>query len=362
MNITFVNDSIGYGGAAKVMMVIAKGLKEKGHDVSIINLNVLNGQVSQNIDGFDVVTSNDIKYRKGLLCNLEYVKFTIDAAKDFHSDVLIGFKTLCNFCASAAGHFLRIPSIVSERADPFTSFAHLALSTRLKLWVINRADGAVFQTYGASEFYSKKLQEKGTIIPNPILLNSPVPEISYDNMPKTIVSLGRISNHQKRLDILVKAFALFHQTHPDYTLVVYGSGEDEDKLNGFISDNNVEPFVRLMGISRNSLQDLSKEGMFVISSDYEGISNALLEAMAVGLPVVSTDHSPGGARLLITDHENGLLVPMRNHEALAKAMSEFADNPELAFKCGQNAKKVLKRFEVSKIVDMLEMYIVHISQ
>ena len=79
--------------------------------------------------------------------------------------------------------------------------------------------------------------------------------------------------------------------------------------------------------------------------------------MAIGLPVVSTDHSPGGAKLLIYDHENGLLAPMGDYNALASAMSEFADNPQLAKKCGMNAKKVLERFEVNKIVDMWDQYL-----
>lgn len=357
MNITFINDSIGYGGAAKVMMHVARGLKSKGHTVSIINLNVRNIPDCQNTDGINVVASHDIKYRRGLRCNFEYVIFTKNAAKQLNSDVLIGFKTLSNFCASAAGFYLRIPSIVCERADPFTEYANLRFSTRLKLWVINHADGAVFQTEGASKFYSKRIQRVCAVIPNAIMMGQEIPSYDYNNRPKTVVSLGRFDNKQKRLDILVKAFSIFHQTHPDYTLAIYGSGEDEDKLKQFIAENQVEQFVRLMGVSRDSLHDLSKEGMFVISSDYEGISNSLLEAMAVGLPVVSTDHSPGGARLLVNDHENGLLVPMRDPEAMANAMSEYADNPELAIKCGQNAKKVLERFEVSKIVDMWETYL-----
>ena len=112
-----------------------------------------------------------------------------------------------------------------------------------------------------------------------------------------------------------------------------------------------------MGVTRTPMQDISDAGMFLITSDYEGISNSLLEAMAVGLPCVSTDHTPGGARLLITDHENGLLAPMGDVDALAGAMCEFADNPELAQKCGNNARDVVNRFEPSRIIDQWEEYI-----
>lgn len=356
MRITFVNDSIGFGGAAKVMMVIVQGLKAKGHQLSVINLNTRNTSICQNIDGIQVETAN-IEYKSGFMTNYRHVAFTIQAAKKLHSDILIGFKGNNNFCVSLAGKILGIPSIISERADPFTTFRNLHFLTKIKLFFINRANGAVFQTEGASRFYSKHLQKEGCIIPNPILLNHKIPNISYDNMPKSVVFLGRLADSQKRLDIMVKSFACFHSTHPDYHLYVYGVGEDEKKLKAYIQSTKMESYITLMGLSKNSLEDMSKHGMFIITSDFEGISNALLEAMAIGLPVVSTNHSPGGASLLISDHENGLLTPTGDYNAFASAMSQFADDPQLAKKCGMNAKKVLERFEVNKIVNMWNDYI-----
>lgn len=356
MRITFVNDSIGFGGAAKVMMIIAQGLREKGHQLSVINLNTRNISVSQNIDGIQVETA-DIEYKSGFMTNIRHILFTIKAAKKLRSEVIIGFKGQNNFCATVAGLVLGIPSIISERADPFTTYKNLRTLTKIKLFFINRANGAVFQTEGASRFFSKHLQKQGCVIPNPILLKKDIPEISYDNMPKSIVSLGRFDNCQKRLDIMIKAFSCFHATHPDYRLYIYGAGPDEDLLRTYVESANMQPFVTLMGLSKESLKDMSKHGMFIITSDFEGISNSLLEAMAIGLPVVSTDHSPGGAKLLISDHENGLLAPMGDYKAIACAMSEFADNPQLAKKCGVNARNVLVRFEVSKIVEMWDTYL-----
>ena len=113
---------------------------------------------------------------------------------------------------------------------------------------------------------------------------------------------------------------------------------------------------RFMGVTKQPMQDTARDGMFLITSDFEGISNSLLEAMAVGLPCVSTDHTPGGARLLITDHENGLLAPVADSEKLAQAMCEFAENPELAERCGEKAKDVVNRFAPEKIIDQWEQY------
>lgn len=98
-------------------------------------------------------------------------------------------------------------------------------------------------------------------------------------------------------------------------------------------------------------------GIFLITSDSEGISNALLEAMAVGMPVVSTDHNPGGARLLISDHENGLLAPMADVEKLCRALCEYAEHPELAEKCGKKAQEVVIRFAPQKLLNRWNEYL-----
>lgn len=350
MNITFVNESIGYGGAAKMMMVVARGLKEKGHNVSVINLNTHNIGVFQETEGINVVTAH-CPEGKGILYNYRYAKFTVKAAKQLNTDVIVGFKFLSNFCAVVAGKMLRIPSIISERGDPNVEFRTIKFPTNLKLWIVNHADAGAFQTKEASEFYSKHLQQNCAIIPNPIMINRPIPFVNYENLPKTIVSLGRIDNSQKRIDVMIEAFSLFYQKHPEYRFVIYGIGGSEDLLHSLIKKYKLDNAVDVKGLSTDSLSDLSHEGMFVITSDFEGISNSLLEAMAVGLPVVSTDHSPGGARLLITDHENGLLVPVRNPEAIANAMSEYAENPELAKRCGSDAKNVVTRFSVEKAIN-----------
>ena len=177
-----------------------------------------------------------------------------------------------------------------------------------------------------------------------------------------MVSVARLDNFQKRYDVMLDAFKLFSDKHPDYVLKLYGKGSDEELIRSWVHERNLDDKVLFPGLTKQPMQDTCRDGMFLITSDFEGISNALLEAMAVGLPCVSTDHTPGGARLLITDHENGLLAPIQDPEALAKAMCKFAENPALAEKCGNNAKDVVNRFAPEKIIDMWENYILKLTK
>lgn len=357
MRIMFVTNCLGYGGAEKMLMFVALGLSSRGHDVAIANLNEGNYETGEWFYGNIVVYEGNVKYKNSLQYNYAQLKFVMKSAKEHNSEILIGFSKLSNLCVTLAGHKLKIPSIIAERNDPSVFLKNAGIIDRMKFSIINTARGGVFQTKGAMSYYSKKLQQRSVVISNPIDKAHNIKDIDYERMPKEVIYLGRLKNKQKRFDILLHSFRKFHETHGNYFLRVYGNGPDEAFMDQLIDELGMKNMVKKMGVSRQSMQDLSMGGIFLITSDFEGISNSLLEAMAVGLPVVSTDHTPGGARLLITDHENGLLVPRGDVDAIAKALGEFADNPELACRCGKNATYVLKAFAPDKILSQWEDYI-----
>lgn len=355
--IIFITNSIGFGGAEKMLTFVANSLSERGHTCAIVNLggvpeyvNTYKQSIDEHIDVFNMKDKIPQKNRK------EEISAVAQYAKKFRADALIGFTNFPNMYASIVGRILRIPSIMSERGDPTKTLSNTFKDIILKL-IINSASGGVFQTDGAMSFYGKRLQKRGIVIPNPIFIKGTVPDVPYEEREKTVVSVGRLDNEQKRLDIMLKSFSIFIRKHPEYTLKIYGSGDDENAVRQWCVDLGIQDKVKFMGVTKTPMQDISNDGMFLITSDYEGISNSLLEAMAVGLPCISTDHTPGGARLLIIDHENGLLAPMGDAEALARAMCEFADSPELAQKCSNNARDVVNRFEPNRIIDMWENYI-----
>ncbi len=357
-NFLFVTNSLGFGGAEKMLVFVANALSRRGYTCTIINLDSLPEYVNEHRQTIDanvkVYAAKDVP--SGQNKHIFRIKYIQNVALEVNADVLIGFTNFPNLYATIVGKLLHIPSIMSERGDPARTNGK-SLKDRMITFLINRANGGVFQTDGAMAFYGKGLQKRGQVIPNPIFLKGEIPVVKYQDREKTVVSVGRLDNWQKRLDVMLQAFKQFHKNHPEYILKLYGRGAQENVIRQWAVELGISEYVRFMGLTTQPMQDIAKDGMFLITSDFEGISNSLLEAMAVGLPCVSTDHTPGGARMLIQDHENGLLAPIGDAQALAQALNEFADHPKLAEKCSKNARDVIERFDPNKIIDMWENYI-----
>ena len=361
MKIIFVTPSIGLGGASKMLCFVAEALAARGHEIHIINLKSTLVNVSN-----ERVLSDKIKYHlikgsnKRGLQRFEQIKQITKICKSVKADLLVGFTFYPNFMISIVSKILHIPAIMSERGDPNKTLSSGFVS-KIFVAVINKCTGGVFQTDGAKEFYGRKLKKNGKVIANPIFIDGEIPKVQQSEREKTVVSVGRLDNYQKRYDVMLEAFRIFSEKHTEYILKLYGRGNDEEQIALWVKEKGLEEKVRFMGLTTQPMKDIAKDGIFLITSDFEGISNSLLEAMAVGLPCVSTDHTPGGARLLITDHENGLLAPVEDAEGLAVALCEFAENSELAEICGNNAKDVVNRFAPEKIIDMWEEYCLKIA-
>lgn len=352
----FITASLSFGGAAKMLAFVAEAMLERGHEVHIANL-----LTTANVTNYErEIAANAKIYQVGKEVGtnkLKVLKALVDIARAVRADVVIGFTLFPNMYASIVGKMLRIPSIMSERGDPQRTGVGRGLKGKLILDIINGCSGGVFQTEGARSVYGQGLVRRSTVIPNPIFIDDEVPFIPYEQREKSVVSVGRLDNFQKRYDVMLKAFQLFSKKHPEYVLKLYGRGNDEKQIAKWAEELCIADKVRFMGLTTQPMKDIVGDSIFLMTSDFEGISNALLEAMAVGLPCVSTDHSPGGARMLIQDHNNGLLAPVEDVQKLAAALNEFADQPELAAKCGTNAKNVVERFAPAHIIDLWENYL-----
>lgn len=358
MKIMFVASSLSYGGAEKMLAYVANGLCARKHIISIANLLEEEEEVQ--------VLSSDITVERISSVNTRYVE-KIEKIKKLRvyiqtvkPDLIVTFKSTPAWITSIAARSLHIPVVFSERSDPYNE--NLRKWRTYPYWIIiNHAAGAVFQTYGAKEYFSKELQERSVVISNPVERFS----IDYkenEEEDKAIVSFGRFENRQKRYDVMIDAFSIFHETHTDYVLKLFGTGEDEQIIRQWVIDRKLQDVVQFLGFAGKPYKEMRNGNIFLITSDYEGISNAMLEAMAAGFPVVSTDCSPGGARMVIENGENGLIVPAGDSIAVAEALAAFAEDRLLRKKCAEKAREVVDRFAPDKILDQWENYLLKICE
>ena len=357
LQIAFLTNSIGFGGAEKVLAFVANGLARRGYSVIIINYDSFSNFINKKRQLFDdrirVYTYDGKPF---IIHRWREILFTIKVLIKTRVDITVGFTTFPNYVGTLVKILYGIPSIMSERGDPNITINKKNLPSLWELLIINHASGAIFQLKDASLFYGKRLREKSIVIPNPAIITYPtLGAPSYRK--KTVVSVGRFCNTQKRYDVMIKAFSLFSNVHQDYLLKLYGAGPDEKLIRDWAKENGIEDKVLFMGVSENPVKDIRDDGMFLITSDFEGISNSLLEAMAIGLPCVSTDSTPGGARMLIHHERNGLLVPVRDPQAIADALCRFAEDSTFANECGKKASEVLIDYAPETILDRWEGYI-----
>ena len=243
---------------------------------------------------------------------------------------------------------LGIKHIISERNDP-AHFGGRVTTRILSRLLMRKADGYVFQTNDAQAYYGGALIKRSTVIPNPLFIGDDYPATQYNGLrEKKIVTTGRL-NKQKNHSLLIRAFKKISDEFPDYKLIIYGEGPERQNDETLIKELGLEGRVLLPGTINNVPEKIHKSSLYVLSSDFEGMPNSLMEAMALGLPCISTDCPCGGPRELIENGKNGILVPTGNEKALADAMKNILNDEKFALKIGKNAMSIRERLSLNKV-------------
>lgn len=244
-------------------------------------------------------------------------------------DLVLSFMVMICLTVTISLFFTGIKQIVAERNDPrHTKQRWLRKIINLSYFAPD-VKGIIMQTeWNKSFFKNKKLFNKTSVIYNPVSIERKYLGAALDaDKDNTIVSVGRLTR-QKQYTTLIKAFAKFSTRNPLYKLIIYGEGEMRYQIEQQVLELGLERKVLLPGRSSRVVSDILSARMFVISSEYEGMSNALAEAMCVGLPCISTKVS--GATDLIQEGENGFLVEVGDVDGMAEKMALLADNKDLA--------------------------------
>ena len=360
MKIAFLFGTMHRGGAERVIASISNTFCAWGEDVSIITLdNADSGyDLNEKVNHIKLNLSGSSKNKiQALLRNFRVIQALRHLIKREKYDAVISFELRYAVLLQYAFPFGRkFKIIASERANP--NKRHLSATIKKQYEkMLPRVDGFVFQTKRVSECYCEKLREIGTVIHNGVF-----PEIlPPDNTPfemrnhNDICAVGRL-DEQKGFDTLIEAFDIFRKTHNEHRLHIYGEGQLRSQLEKMISEKEIGDRVKLHGSIPNVMFEVAKSGMFVLSSRFEGMPNALMEAMACGLPCVATN-CDFGPEELITDGENGLLVNVDDSVELAEAMARISDCPDLAQKLSKNAFMIREDHSGETIAKQYHSYI-----
>lgn len=284
MRIMFYTSSLGKGGAERVISILSNELIKNNSICIVVNTRK---NISYEIKNNIKIIELDKKYIKSnLLRNLNRIKITKNVIEKEKPDIIISFLPIPSYRVLSLRKKNKIPLIVSDRNNPeqeYKSFINKILMNRL----YPRADGFVFQTEKQKKYFSEEIQAKSTVIHNP-LKEEFLEEKAEKQKENTIISVGRLVE-QKNQEMLIEAFSAIAIENKEYVLKIFGEGPLRKKLQSKIDDLNLQERISLCGVSDNIREELEKAKMFVLSSNYEGMPNALIEAMAVGLPVICTD-------------------------------------------------------------------------
>lgn len=347
MKILFLNTNIGYGGASKMMATVANALSRK-HDVSFLTFR--SDEVKQELSQDVRHIHNPLYTHKNKIIEVfGQIKTLRRIIKKEKYDVAIAFLHPSHYMLVLSAIGTKTKILLSERADPISRIKNAGLFVKLVERIIQRADAYVFQSKGAMKAYPKRCQKCARVIVNAIP-DKALPTHDPYSEQKRIVHVARMELIQKRQDVMLSAFAEFHKKHPEYVLQFIGDGPQEDEMKKLAKELGIADYVQFMGERSDVTQFICDASMFVLTSDYEGLPNALLEAMAIGLPCISTDCSPGGARMIIKNGYNGFIVPCQDSKALAEKMAVLAEDGELRRTFSQRAAEVKAKFD-GKCID-----------
>jgi glycosyltransferase involved in cell wall biosynthesis len=266
--------------------------------------------------------------------------------KAYKPDIILSFLGKNNLMAIASSALLPSKTVVSVRGEPTMEYEGFLMRLLARL-MFRFADGVILQTKQSKKFFPKAVRKKAVIMSNP--LNPEFLNKRYiGERENVIVTVGRLDEN-KNQSMLIHAFSKIAAEFPKLKLVIYGDGEYKEKLEDLVRAKNLMDRVELAGSIDDVAGHICNARIFALTSNTEGMPNTIIEAMAVGLPVVSTDCPCGGPAELIEDGVNGLLVPVGDAFALADAFRKILEDDALEQSLGENAAKITQKLSPDKV-------------
>ena len=353
MKVLFYINTLGRGGAERVIANLANQFSENEHDSILLtsyyreNEYELNDRVKR-LCLEDYIVKSKFRLHK----NLKMIYYLRKLIKKEQPDIVVSFTKEPSVRSIIATGSLHTKTVISVRNDPVVNYSGIINSIIAK-YIYPKSNGCVFQTPDSQSYFKKKLQSKSKIIPNQVA------NIFFDTVREDtdyIVSIGNLYSDKNHL-LLINAFENILKEFPNEKLHIYGKGDLEEELTNIIKEKGLEESIYLMGSTDDVPHVLSKAKLFVLTSNHEGMPNALLEALAVGVPSISTDCPCGGPKSVIVPGESGFLIPVNNQIELENKIKLLLQDENLSSYIGENAKKKANEFRPDVVFKVWEEYL-----
>lgn len=356
MKVLFFTMHMARGGAERVISTLCNGAFGKCCEPYI--LTVIKGksdyELSRHVKLYGLIAQENYLHKGKIKTLPEACRKYYAFVKKRKPDIIICFLPEPCFIAGLYREKLGIPIIGSERGNPDDEFKN-PLYRIAGNWLYAKADGFVFQTEGARDFFCSRVRGKSAIIGNPVAYEK-LPDVPVAERKKEIVAVGRFAP-EKNYPLLIRAFAKAVKCRPGYKLRIFGRYREDDEAVQLIHRLGLSGHVFLEGEVENVREKIYRSYAYVLTSLSEGMPNALMEAMAAGMPVIASDCPSGGPAALIKNGVNGLLFENGNEDAAARAIIRLIDSPQLAERLGAQAGKIQDEYAEAKIADMWTRYI-----
>ncbi len=345
MKIAIISPGAIGGGAERVAQIISEYLASKGHDIMFIYMREADCSfVRRPGIKYLCIDNKKISGLKKYLYKCKRVKKEVEnfGAKAFISFVIdeVLFLTM----------FGKLKKIVSLRNDPKRMSKKLYTKI-IRFFVFHFANKIIFQTPDARDYFSKTIRKKGVIIHNPI--SQELPYWNKTFYKQDIITACRLEP-QKNIYMLINVFDKISKEIKNIRLVIYGEGNEREDLENYAYKIKKNKQIVFPGYSHNIHEIMSKSMIFVLTSDYEGISNSMLEALAIGIPTICTDCPVGGAKMFIKDGENGYLIKVKDENELYKKLLKLIKNESIRINFSKESVKIRDELKLTTIGNQWE--------